>query len=91
MCSRKTTVRRIFDIQGGFISAKISGSSHFEKKEVSHITLVDIFPHVHYNKHKKNTLGIPNGLIQHMNEAQSGCVHEQVAKADCECPLDYGF
>ena len=57
------------------------------KKEVSHITLVDIFLHVHYNKHKKNTLGIPNGLIQHMNEAQSGCVHEQVAKADCECPL----
>ena len=22
-----------------------------------------------------------------MNEVQSDCVHEQVAKADCECPL----
>ena len=27
--------------------------------KVSHITLVDIFLHVHYNKHRKNTHGIP--------------------------------
>ena len=25
-----------------------------------------------------------------MNEVQSDCVHEQVAKADCECPLYKG-
>ena len=31
----------------------------FEKKKVSHITLVDIFLHVHYNKRRKNTPGIP--------------------------------
>lgn len=27
--------------------------------KVSHITLVDIFLHVHYNKRRKNTHGIP--------------------------------
>ena len=73
------------------ISIAVDSRTVFEKRKVSHITLVDIFQHVHYNKHKKNTLGIPSGIIQHMNEAQSGCVHEQVAKADCECPPDYGF
>lgn len=32
--------------------------------KVSHITLVDIFLHVHYNKHRKNTHGIPKNNIQ---------------------------
>lgn len=32
--------------------------------KVSHITLVDIFLHVHYNKRRKNTHGIPKNNIQ---------------------------
>ena len=31
------------------------------------------------------------GLKAPTDSSQSDCVHEQVAKADCECPLYAGF
>ena len=34
--------------------------------KVSHITLVDIFLHVHYNKRRKNTHGIPKKIIYNL-------------------------
>ncbi|ERK47228.1 hypothetical protein HMPREF0373_01338 [Eubacterium ramulus ATCC 29099] len=38
---------------------------------------------MHHRKHLENFLGV----WLHFLRGQSDCVHEQVAKTDCECPL----